>query len=237
MKISQPVQCLTTLMVKKTYFFFYLKFHVLLLVPIASLSVTVHLWRGAHLPAVPATSCRFYVPSTRSLGGTSWCSLQLGHILVVMGSPEVDPALPVGSDKSWAEGKTGFPHCANSIVPQTAWAVGNHLCCKDAPLTGVELVVHWASQVFCKAAALATLWYHPWGRTWCLHLIGFALAHFFFFQPVKILLHTSPTHSTLTTHPEVVLSRDLLKVHSLPSSKSLVKMLNGVNLSIDPWEF
>lgn len=41
-----------------------------------------------------------------------------------------------------------------------------------------------------------------------------------------------PTPSTLTAHPELVPSRDLLQVHPLPMSESLVKMFNRIDLSI-----
>lgn len=53
------------------------------------------------------------------LGGPPGCSVQLGHVLV-LGSSEVNSALPAGSDKSWAEGKSVFFHCANSVVAHTA---------------------------------------------------------------------------------------------------------------------
>lgn len=130
-----------------------------------------------------------------------------------------------------------------STVPTLLWLIQRDLWVTTvAARVHLRLVLNW----LCLGLPMSSAKLLPWpyvisslGQDLVFALDPTCIGPFFkllflFFQPVKILLHTSPTPSMLTTHPELVLSRGLLKVHSLPLSKSLVKMLSGIHLSIYP---
>lgn len=115
------------------------------------------------------------------------------HCSLVMSSlPPSGPSPPGGLWWELAIGEECFSCASSSVHGQPLLLQG---CTSDWCWTGCA----WG----CPGPLLHSCgpghgWY-PWCRTCCLplKLMGFVLA-FFFFQPVKILLNTSPTPSVLT---------------------------------------
>jgi len=54
-------------------------------------------------------------------------------------------------------------------------------------------------------------------------------------QPVQIPLQGLPTLSRSTLPPNLVPSANLLREHSIPSARSLIKTLNKTGLKTEPW--
>lgn len=107
--------------------------------------------------------------------------------------PQLGPVLLVGSGESWPQGRSAFPVAAPV-------SVGNHFCCKGAP--PLKLVLNWLCMGLPRSSS-AQLW--PWPRVIpLLQDLLFApeadriCVCLYFYQPVKILLNTSPTPSVLT---------------------------------------
>jgi len=54
-------------------------------------------------------------------------------------------------------------------------------------------------------------------------------------QPVQIPLQSLPTLKQINNPAQLVSSANLLREHSIPSSRSLIKMLNKTAPKIEPW--
>lgn len=142
--MSQPVQCLSTLMMGKKNISFSI-WNVIFCYLCPS-HLFLSLCSFEESPSATAT-CRPCAPSACSSGGSSWVLIAAWSCPCCHGESQSGPSPPSGLRQELGREEKWFsPLC---------WSVGNHLCCKGAPLTGVELAVHWAAQVFCKAAALA----------------------------------------------------------------------------------
>jgi len=65
-----------------------------------------------------------------------------------------------------------------------------------------------------------------------LHKIPLGL----FLQPVEVLLKITAQPSDVSTAPSsFILSVNLLRVHSVPVSRSLMKMWNSIDPGVSPW--
>lgn len=174
---------------KKTYFFFYLRCCVLLLVPITSLAVTVHLWwLYLYLPAVTAASSRSCAPSACSPGWSSWV-LSAAWSCPCSGELWSELSPPSGLWQELGRGeKCFFPLCqlcCGSYSVICGWPLLLQGCTSDWCWTGCALGCPCLLQSYCPGH----MWYHPWGRTWCLHLTRLALVlflnYYFFFSSLS----------------------------------------------------
>lgn len=143
MKISQPVQCLTTLMVgKKNYFFF--------LFEISSFATCAHHISSCrcvplkrvhlHLPPVSAASCRSCALSACSPGGvllSAYCSLAMS--LLSWGALKWNQPSQWALTRAGQRGKVIFP-----TVPTLLWLKQHHLWVTTfAARVHLWLVLNW----------------------------------------------------------------------------------------------
>ena len=80
--------------------------------------------------------------------------LQQFHVLTVLGAPELDAGLQVGSHQHGAEGKNHLPQSAGHASCDAAQAMVGFLGCKLTLLFHVHLFIHQHAQVLLLRAAL-----------------------------------------------------------------------------------
>jgi len=120
------------------------------------------------------------------------------------------------------------------------------LCNKSTLLAHIQLCGHQDPWVlFCKAAFQLVA---PHNMYWCVGLflckdrnLRFSLLNFMrflwahLFSLLRSLWMAAGPSGASATPLSFVLSTDLLRVHSAPSSRSLMKMLTRSGPAVDPW--
>ena len=164
-------------------------------------------------------------------------SLQYVHVFLVPENPELDTTFQVWPHQWWTEGKDPFFWPAGNSFPNVAQDAVCLFCCKGTLLAHVELV-YWDPQVF--SAELLSSQLIP-GLCWCrgLFLPRYRILHFSveldeitvgsFLQPVEVPLNCSVSNTPLS----FTSSAKPLTMDSVPSSRSLMKMLNSTGHTTD----
>ena len=143
----------------------------------------------------------------------------------------------------WVEGKHHLPQPAGNTSPNAGLDTISFLCCKDTLLAPVHPgVLHVPTSFFTKLLSswVATSWclglFFPRCRTLHISLLNFMKflsAHFSSLS--RSLWMAAQLCGVLVTCPSFVSSANLVRLHSVPSSRSLMKVLNRTGPSIYSW--
>lgn len=167
--------------------------------------------------------------------------LQSVNVCFVLGTPELDTGPQMQFCKCQIEGKNHSTGRASYACTNTTLDAVGPLCCKDTLLIHVWLAVHEDPEIFfCRTASLTvrpSLYccmglFCPRSKTEfspvALHQVP--VAHF-----SRSLWKVAFPSSELTTPPNLVSSTNLLREVTVLSSWSLMKTLNHLCASLDPW--
>lgn len=170
-------------------------------------------------------------------------SLHYVQFSFVLGCPAPDTELKVWPHQCWIIEKDQQPRPAGSNLLNAVQGSICLLCCKVILLTHVQLGVHQKPQgIYLKSCF--SIWFPPTVYCWMglffprcmilqfplLNTMMFLSAHFF-----SLLMMAAWPSGVSATPSSWVSPANLLKVHSVQSSSSLMKMLHWTGPSIDPW--
>ncbi|KAK4825966.1 hypothetical protein QYF61_003535 [Mycteria americana] len=168
--------------------------------------------------------------------------LQQVHLFPVPRTPELDAVLQVGSHQSRVEGQNHLPRPAGHASFDAAQDMVGLLGCEHTLPVHVQLFIHQYPRVFLSRAAL-----HPFIPQPVLipgvaptqvqdPALGLVEPHQVHMGPLLQLVHVplDDIPSGVSTAPlSLVSSANLLRVHSIPLSMSLMKILNSTGPTID----
>ncbi|KAK4810857.1 hypothetical protein QYF61_008829 [Mycteria americana] len=156
-------------------------------------------------------------------------SLQQLHVLLVLRAPELDAVLQVRSHQSGVEWQNHLPRPAGHASFDAAQDTVGLLGCERTLLAHVQLFIHQYPSLYwnrglpqprCRTLHLALL-----------NLMRFTQAHFSSLP--RSLWMTSRPSGVSTAPLSLVSSANLLRVHSISLSMSLMKILNSTGPSTD----
>lgn len=161
------------------------------------------------------------------------------------------PSIPDASHQWWEEDKDHVPWAAGNGLSHTAQDIIGLLCCKGKLLAYVKLAhqdklgQNENKNFFCQASfkpigpqpVLVLGLFLPYGRTWHFSFVELHRVplHMLFLQLFQVLWIAAHPSGLANTTPSFLSSAALVKVHSISSSRSLVKKLKSTCPSIDPW--
>lgn len=153
-------------------------------------------------------------------------------------SPELDAVLQTWSLQCWGQGKDPLPQPAGDAFPDAAQGTAGCLCHEGELLARGQLTGHPHHQVpFCKAGRYPA-YTGPWDRS----SSGAGLCTSLCWSSWDSCWPVSPTcwmtvhfSGTSATPSNFVSSVSLLKVRSVSPFRLLMKELNKICPSIDPW--
>ncbi|KAK4810863.1 hypothetical protein QYF61_008835 [Mycteria americana] len=163
------------------------------------------------------------------LHGPPLDSLQQLHVLLVLRAPELDAVLQVRSHQSGVEWQNHLPRPAGHASFDAAQDTVGLLGCERTLLAHVQLFIHQYPSLYwnrglpqprCRTLHLALL-----------NLMRFTQAHFSSLP--RSLWMTSRPSGVSTAPLSLVSSANLLRVHSISLSMSLMKILNSTGPTVD----
>lgn len=170
--------------------------------------------------------------------------LRYVHVSFLLRSSDLDWALQMWPHWYWVKGKNHLPQPPGNVLPSGAWEVVGRLCCNGAVLADVQFLLHQDPQVLlCKTAFqlfnpslyscmdLSLLKCRA-SHFPSLNFLRLLLAHF---SSLSRFLWTAEQPSGLsTTATRFVSPANLLRAHSVQTSRSLMMMLNSIDASTNP---
>ncbi|KAK4821962.1 hypothetical protein QYF61_004966 [Mycteria americana] len=166
------------------------------------------------------------------------------HVLLMLGAPELDAALQVGSHKSGVEGQNHLPRPAGHAPFDAGQDTVGFLGCRRTLPGHVELLINQHPQVLLLRAALNPFSAQPVfvlgiAPTHVQDLaLGLAELHEVHTGPplklVEIPLDGIPSLHCVNRTTQLGVVANLLRVHSIPLSVLPTKMLNSAGPNTDP---
>ncbi|KAK4829606.1 hypothetical protein QYF61_005706, partial [Mycteria americana] len=174
---------------------------------------------------------------TRLLRCPSLDTLQHLNVSLVVGGPKLNTGFEVRPHQCRVQGDNHFPRPAGHAISDTSQDAIGFLGHLRTLLAHIQAAVNQHPQVLFHQVAFQPLFPRPVAfhgvvvaqvqdPTLSLvesHTIGLGPST----QPIRIPLSTLPH--------ELVSSANLLRVHSIPSSRSLIKILNRTGPNTEPW--
>ncbi|KAK4829020.1 hypothetical protein QYF61_001795 [Mycteria americana] len=158
-------------------------------------------------------------------------TLQHLHVFLVVRGPKLNTAFEVRPHQCPVQGHDHFPSPAGHTIPDTSQDAIGFLGHLGTLLAHIQLAVDQHPQpvalhgvVVTQVQDLALGLIEP-------HTSGLGPS----IQPLQIPLQSLPTLQQINTPTQLGVICNLRRVHSMPSSRSLMNMLNTTGPSTEPW--
>ncbi|KAK4821248.1 hypothetical protein QYF61_016547 [Mycteria americana] len=207
-----------------------------------------------HSPACPGTEqpqfpqpllIRLVLQTLHQLCCPSLDTLQHLNVFLVVRGPKLNTVFEVQPHQCRVQGHDHFPSPAGHIIPDTSQDAVGFLGHLGTLLAHIQAAVNQHPQVLLCRAAFQPLFPKPVA----LHgvavaqvqdlTLGLVEPHTIdlgpSIQPVRIPLQSLPTLKHINTPAQFGVICNLLRAHSIPSSRSLIKILNRTGPKTEPW--